>query len=308
MKKDFIHFLMIPFTGLGKPDYRGDKWFAYRIEIFKKFTLQALLNQTEKDFIVWFCFRTEEQSNPLTKELYDYVSKTSLKFIFTYGGIPIWDDKYKYDNLLERLEIILPQLKGLYHGEKYILETCQPSDDFYHSDEVKEIQAMELGERKIFTHSKGYVFNNKTQRLANWNPTTINPPFYTIVYSAETFFDPRKHFDYMRFSKSHEDVIWIFDHIKMPDYRYCVLIHGNQISTTWYHPYREGGYSWQEGRDIMRKFGIEIDKPSTIKYSLAETKMLVRYWCFRLLINGRVYKLLKNIKNKYENRKRNNTR
>lgn len=308
--KDILHLMMVPFTGLGLcGGYRGDKWFAYRIEIFKKYSLKALLNQTEKNFVLWLCFREQERNNPLTKELFDYLNKTGLKFIFTFGGIPIWDDKYKNDNLLERLKIILPQLKDVYNGERYIYETCQPSDDLYYFKEVEEIQVQEYKKRGILTHGKGYVFNNKTQRLAEWNPTTINPPFYTIMYPAGVFFDPKLHFDYMRNSKSHEDVIWIFNQIKMPNYRYCVLIHGNQISTTWYHPYREGKFTWEQGKHIMKEyFGIDIDKPSAIKYGFAEIKMAIRYWFFRLLIKGRVYKILKRIKNDYENFTRNNSR
>lgn len=295
---------MVPFTGLGLNNgYRGDNWFAYRIGIFKKFVIPSLLNQTEKDFTLWLCFREEERNNPLTKKLYKDLNATGLKFIFTFGGIPIWDDKYKNDNLLHRLKVILPQLKLIYNGEKYIYETCQPSDDFYHKKEVEEIQQQIYKERRILTHGRGYVFNNKTQRLADWNPTTINPPFYTIMYPAKTFLDPQKHFDYMRNSKSHEDVIWLFNHIKMPDYRYCVLIHGNQISTSWYHPYREGGYSWKDGKNIMDEFGIAVGGSSPIQYGIAEIKMLIRYWFFRLLIRGKVYKILKFIKNKYEQNK-----
>lgn len=300
--KDFLHLIMCPFTGLGLyHGYRGDKWFKYRIEIFKKYVLKALLNQTEKDFVLWVCFREEERDNPITKQFYEDLNKTGLKFIFTFGGIPIWDDKYKDDKLLERLKVILPQLEAIYNGEKYIYETCQPSDDFYHRKEVEEIQAQPYKERRILVHERGYVMNKDTQRLADWNPTTINPPFYTIMYPADVFFDAQKHFDYMKNSKSHEDVLWLFEPVKMPDYRYCVLIHGNQISTSWYHPYREGKYNWEPSNAIMKEFGIETEKPSAIRLGTFQIKKTIRYFIYRILIRGHLYKMLKIIKNKYEN-------
>lgn len=303
--RDFLHLLMCPFTGLGlHQGYRGDDWFKYRIGIFKQYPLRALLNQTEKDFVLWVCFREQERDNPLTKEFYNDLNKTGLKFIFTFGGIPIHDDKYQNDNLLERLKVILPQLKSVYNGEKYIYETCQPSDDFYHQKEVEEIQKQEYKDRRILTHSRGYVFNHQTQRLAEWNPV-INPPFYTIMYPADVFFDAEKHFKYMRNSENHGDVVWIFDQLKMPNYRYCVLTHGKQISTTWFHPYREGMFNWNYSGHILKEFGIDIGTFSAIRYGIAEIREFLRYWIFRLFIKGRVYKVLKKIKNEYEHLTRN---
>ena len=307
MAKEFLHLICCPFTGLGLQNgFRGNEWFSYRISIFKQYPLKSLLSQTEKDFVLWVCFREQERENPITKQFYEDLNKTGLKFIFTFGGIPMYDDKYKFDNLQERLQIILPQLKDVYNGEKYIYETLQPSDDFYHPKEIEEIQAQTYKERRILTHGRGYVFNTKTQRLGLWNPRTArhqtcNPPFYTIMYPADVFFDPDKHIRYMRNSISHEDVVWIFDPVRLNNYRYCVLIHGNQISTSWYHPYREGQFPWEYGKDIMKEWGfdIEIGEPQEIKYGLIEIKGVIKYWIYTFLIKGRLYRILKTLKNKH---------
>ena len=101
-----IHFVQIPFTGLGLQNgYRGDEWLKYRIEIFKNYTLKSLLNQTEKNFVTWLCFREEERKNLQVVELYAYLTSLNIPVIFTFGGIVFWDDKYPNDNLLERLKI-----------------------------------------------------------------------------------------------------------------------------------------------------------------------------------------------------------
>jgi hypothetical protein len=308
--KDFLHIIAIPMTGLGLyGGYRGDKWYKNRIDIFNRYTLRSLLNQSNRDFVLWIAVRPEEKDNPLTKSWIEYLEKIKgLKFIFTHGGCYLWDDKYKNDNLLDRLEIMLPQLRAnLSLGDvKHIYLTSHSSDDMLHRLDVEETQSQPYKHRRILVHGRGYVFNSKTNKLADWNPTTINPPFYTIMFPVADFFDAKRHFNYMRDSVSHEDVIRLFDPIKMPDHRYCVLIHGNQISTTWYHPYRDGSYTHDEAVRIMRDFGIEIEPELKVKHSLAELKMLVRYWVFKLLIRGRLYQLLKTIKNKYEIAKRSN--
>lgn len=305
MKKDFIHLLMVPFTGLGlHGGYRGDDWFRHRIKIFKEYTLKSLLNQTNRDFIIWLCFRPEEKDNPICQKFARYMLRIDQPCIFTFGGIPIWDDKYKNDNLLERLKVILPELESAIKKKEYIYETCQPSDDFYHRKEVEEIQEHKPAKRKTLIHFKGFVLNKETQRVAEWNPTTINPPFYTIMYPYDIFFDPQKHFDYMRGSKSHEDVIRLFDCVKLPDYRYCVMVHERNISTNWWHPFRGRIYSRPEGREILKNFGIDIEEMPVIVEKYQGIKATVRhrlkYLIGKFLLITGLYEPIKYIKNKIE--------
>lgn len=290
---------MVPFTGLGlKGGYRGDKWFKYRIEIFKKYTLNSLLKQTDRNFILWLAFREEERYNPICNRFKRYLEGIpNFKFVFTYGGCPIWDDKYKEDNLLERLHKILPQLKKYINEETWVYETMQPSDDMYTMGAIEEINRQEPRKRGILTHFRGSVFNKQTQRLADWNPTTINPPFYTIMYPVEDFLDPQKHFDYMKDSKSHEDVIRLFDSVKLPDYRYCVMVHEKNISTNWWHPFRGRIYSWEEGRRIMRdNFGVYIGETTELVGGIRELKLAIRRLLFRFLLKIGFYKYAKRIK------------
>lgn len=296
---NIIHFVMIPFTGLGlKGGYRGDKWFKYRIKIFKEYTLKSLLNQTDKNFILWLAFREEERYNPICNKFKRYLEGIpNFKFVFTYGGIPIWDDKYKNDNLLERLHLILPQLKSYINGEQWVYETMQPSDDMYSSTAMEEINKQEPEKRGILSHFRGFILNKQTQRVAEWNPTTINPPFYTIMYPIEDFLDPVKHFNYFKNSKSHEDVIRLFNPIRLPDNRYCVLVHEKNISTNWWHPFRGKVYSWKEGREIMKKgFNVEIGETTKLEGGVKETILAIRRLFFRFLLLIGFYKYAKRIK------------
>ena len=299
--KNFIHFCMIPFTGLGlHGGYRGDSWFKYRIGLFKKYTLQSLLNQTNRNFITWIAVRPEERFNPICQEFHKFMMKLKdFPCVFTYGGIPIWDDKYKNDNLLERLEKTLPELKRFLKDEQWVYETCQPSDDVFHINEMKEIQEKEPKENRTLIHDKGYVFNEETQRLAEWNPL-INPPFHTVMFPADVFFDPKKHFDYMKNSINHEDIIRKFDCVKLPDKRYCVVVHGKNISTNWWHPFRGKVFNWEEGKEILKDFGMCITPPTNLQGGFKECIIKIRYRIFKFLIFIRFYKVAKYVKNLIE--------
>ena len=235
--KNFIHFFYTPFTGLGLHNgYRGDDWFRHRIGIFKNYTLQGLLNQTNRDFTHWISFRPQEKENPLVWGLHDYLGKwKDYKFIFTFGGLCFWDDKYPNDSLLERLGTTLPLLKSFADDKKAVYMTIQPSDDIYHKEAVEIIQSEPYAPRKALCFAHGYIHSIKTERLAEWNPTfpEYSPPFYTLMFPSGVFLNPQQHFDYYGLFKSHEDIPKIFNYKRLSDGKFCVLTHGQNISTCW---------------------------------------------------------------------------
>ena len=59
----YIIIVLIPFTGVGIPGYKGDVWFKERIALFERYTLESLLNQSDKDFTLWVVFRPEEKNH-----------------------------------------------------------------------------------------------------------------------------------------------------------------------------------------------------------------------------------------------------
>ena len=260
MTKDFIHFMYVPFTGLGlHKGFRGNKWFKHRIEVFKNYTLKGLLNQTERHFFLWVSFRPEEEYNPLTIELWKYLNNLkSFPFLFTFGGVMFWDDKYKNDNLFERLRLTLPEM-GRMEDYKWVYVTIQPSDDIYHRSAVEEIQKQEPAIKKAFGFERGFFLNVQTHQLAEYNPDTL-PPFSTIVFPKEVFLDPKKHFKYIGPYKSHEYVKDIFDFEILPGRGFCVLVHGDNISTVWNHPFKGREIIEEEKKELFEMFGIADSK------------------------------------------------
>lgn len=235
MEKQII--FMVPFTGLGLHDgYRGDKWLERRIKIFKEYTLQALLNQKSLNYVLWMCFRPQEKANPQVKELEKHLNKLrGLTPVFTYYGIPFWDDKLS-DNEAERklkfcLRNSLPELKSHVQDFEWIYLMIQPSDDMYLSHVVGDLRNEEP-QVGTYGYKQGYIMNYHTKEIAEYNPDT-NPPFYAICFDKETFLDPDKHFDYVGRCKSHE-FIGDFIPIKYFGSRgFVVGTHGENISTTW---------------------------------------------------------------------------
>ena len=301
MSNRFIHFCYIPFVGVGIRPFRGDTWYRARVEIFKKYTLNSLLNQSNRGFILWLSFTPEVRDNPITLELEKYLREKKITAFMTFDGLMYHDDKfdsgfkekmmnlgrivrmaYQDDNpqavrtlpqfakmiltnrfpirfgwckalkelfsnknktLRQRLGVSLSHLKNnlSVNDFDWVYISRIDSDDMFHQDFVKEVQSFPPFPGAL-TCRNGYVYNSNTGQLAEWNPST-NPPFHTIIFQKENFFEPARYIQYFRGFRSHEDVPTVFNSQNLKDRKYCVLIHDQHISTNWAHPFR--------GREIL---------------------------------------------------------
>lgn len=319
----FVHFYQVPFTGLGlHGGYRGDHWLKNRIEIFKKFVLPSLQNQGSRDFYVWFCWRPEEKENPIVKDFIEFLSKVRDFFpVHTFGGICFWDDKYDdkeaSERLLSALKISLPELKNHIGEIPYVLVTLQPSDDMYLSGTPKEIKAkfIELLEKdpqdtkQAVGYKKGYIINYWTKELAEYNTTgwTVDktsayntdtiPPFFTILFSAEEFLDPQKHYEHLGPYKSHEMIGDHFVYSALETRGFIVGCHGENISTTFNHRYKGRTLDKQEAEEIMIKAGILLSKPISFKPTARyRIRQFINYLPFRQTLKNIYYALPRKIR------------
>ncbi len=238
MSKKIKHFIYTPFLGTG--DFNPDnKWLLYRIRIFKTFTQRSILSQRSKEPIrihQLVSFRPEDENN---SALTGFCSDILFTPVFT--GLLYYDDRFsdkseKNRRLVDRLSL-LKQLESECADAEWIYWTKLDSDDMLSKTAVEEIQSQEPGERKVFIYQNGYIYNRETGEMAEWNPNTC-PPFYTICFPRDVFFNPQKHLDYMKGWKSHEDTTKIFNPVYMSDRKYCVLVHGKNTTTTWNHRFK----------------------------------------------------------------------
>ena len=275
---------MIPLTGVGIPGFRGDDWYRKRIEIFKNTTLKSLLKQENKNFVLWITCRPEEENNPLTKEFGMDLWEMEIEYIFTFDGLPYWDDKFNPDlwsriknvarmvrwgwrnrtwkvglqqvlinknkTLEQRLQRSLKCLEDRFGYSNWVYLTRLDSDDMLHRSAVKEIQEIEPHVGAL-VYKNGYIFNG--MEIAEYKPKQ-NPPFHTIIFPGISFFKPLLHMAYYGDFKSHEDIPKLFRTTTLSDGRYCVGINNPKIhiSTLWDHPFRGKIVS----SDVMKGFGL----------------------------------------------------
>lgn len=270
------HFLYVPFTGLGlRGGYRGDTWLKNRIRIFKAFTLQSILNQSNKNFVLWISWRPEDRDNPIVQEFERHLEQVcaagwplGIWFVFTYSGPCFWDDKFENDQLLERLKATLPELGGYVAGE-HVLMTIYPSDDMYLSDMVETMQNWPSDNIDVMGYLDGYIMQYSTKKLAEYNPET-KPPFFTIRFPAKVFLDAKAHYDFTGPYKSHEYVGDDMRYMALPGRGFVVGTHGENISTVFNHPYkgRELSPTSDEYETVLYKTGTYYSDPLVTRKGL----------------------------------------
>lgn len=249
MGSKIAHIVYTPFTGLG--DFNPDnKWFLNRIRIFKQFTQQSLLKQGRsvldflnplalpkiKSYLHLVSFRKEDAQNPLIGSF-----ATDLDFIPLFSGLLYYDDRFserseKNRRIADRLDC-LKELESRCKDADWIYFTKLDSDDMFHREAFEEIMKQKPQEKTAFIFQNGYIYNKNTDEMAEWNPTTC-PPFYTICFPKDVFFDGKKHAEYMKGWKSHEDTVKIFKPVYLSDRKYCVLVHGKNTTTSWNHRFK----------------------------------------------------------------------
>uniref|UniRef100_A0A6H1ZEB9 Uncharacterized protein n=1 Tax=viral metagenome TaxID=1070528 RepID=A0A6H1ZEB9_9ZZZZ len=260
-----IHIFSVPFTGLGiQNGFRGNKWLKRRIQVFKNFVLPSLIHQTKKEFIVWIQWRKQEEYNPIVQDFVSFLNKViGMTFVHTYHGIAMWDDKYSdkdaEERLLNTLKGSLPELHDYVKGSDWVFLTCQPSDDMYNSSAVKqiweEIEKEEYRSNLAVGWRRGYIMNCATKEVYDYDPETC-PPFATIVFPTNIFLEPRSHYIYIGPYKSHEYVKDIFNYKELLGRGFMVGTHGENISTTFNHPYATRELEGDERDSILHKFSV----------------------------------------------------
>ncbi len=266
-----MHVLLIPFTGLGICNgYRGDEWLKDRIKIFKEYTLRSITNQSCQEFVMWFCWRAEEENNPI---VLDFVASIEgirgVQAVHTFHGIPFWDDKYSDEGASARLygtlSKSLPELEPLIpETVKHVYLTIQPSDDMYLSTMVEDVKKKWPDGYKVFGYSKGYIMDYRTGEIAEYNPSTT-PPFYTIKFDTDTFLSPEKHYKFIGPYKSHEYVKDYLNAHYKDERGFVVGTHGRNISTVYNHPYRGETLSGVDRESIMIKTGTLFSEKIIVK-------------------------------------------
>lgn len=240
--------------------------------------------------ILWLSFYNCR--SPLVKSLQPYLNSCPIRGIITQGGLIYKDDKFIFrlkgneryqstvaqayrmfgraikrrrprlflqylDRLLFKNYSLTERLKSLFKVDEDVVLTRLDSDDCLHKDWFKNMPKLTEGESAIC--KAGYLHNVITGELANWLPKTC-PQTFAVFIPRDTFNDPKKFHDHWQGYQSHEDADRVFKPIIHPN-KFLMTIHGNQISSTWDHPFRgeiiiedtDGG---SKDKTILKDFGL----------------------------------------------------
>ena len=244
--------LICPFTGKRtESGWKGQEWYDHRADIFIRYTLSSLKQQTDKNFFLWLFFRPEEKTNPTTKKILEALDNSHIDYRATFHGINFTDDKVPQRNkdLPERLDKMLREIPKY---ECVIYETMLDSDDTLHKDFVKNIKEIPAEYKGAIILKEGYIYSTK-DRLARWvNP--ISNQNYTIIFPKDIYYDSEKRLKYLDGLKTHEEVPEKFKSVELKD-MYCSITHGQNMSTEWGHPFmKEEIYTEEEKNNIIKNY------------------------------------------------------
>lgn len=254
MKKKVCHIFQVPFTGkTPKGDAMTQEWYDKRADLFIEYTVRSLAGQTRKDFGVWLTFRPQEFISPTTQRIAKALADAKIDYFMTFNGTMFTEDRATWhnENLPERLADCLPKVKSWIGEFDHIYETNLDSDDMVHKNFSELAQSKLFKSRGALYMTKGFAYNTE-DRLADWN-NPMSQQNYTIMFPAAIYFDAKKRLEYLNGLKTHEEVPEKFDAEKLPDGLYCTVIHGDNISTIWTHPFREKEYFYADEKDAILK-------------------------------------------------------
>ncbi len=292
MKTTFL--IWTPFTGLGLyGGFRGNRWLRNRIKVFKQFVISSLQSQTDRDFIHWIAWRPEERFNKHVIELGEYLESIRYPYVFTFGGLCMWDDKFPDEEAREKLAMALhrtlPELMnklGVHAECDEVQVLLVPSDDIYDRNTIRDMRNhfAEFPDIQAIGYTKGYLCNYNTGKLLEYNPTT-NPPFFAVRFPRDVFFNEQSHMRYISTKTdegkypagtpypSHE---WIPNAFKMHffDRRgFLVGTHGENISTHFNHPFGGRQIMGREYVGTLDEFGIRAVPPLELPISIRKKIM-----------------------------------
>lgn len=276
---NIIHFLNVPFTGLGLyKGFRGDTWLKNRIAVFKRFVVPSLMNQTKREFIVWISWREEEKRNPIVQDFIKSLNMLEgMRFVHTFGGCCFYDDKYPPEiaknRVMESLMKSLPALREWVPDDTdAVYLTIQPSDDMFLSHAVEQIQSSEYREKGAVGYTSGYIMRYDTLEMSEYDPKTI-PPFFTIMFNPAVFLDPVKHLNHIGPYESHEYIKDVLDFIPLEGRVFVVGTHGENISTSYNHSFRGKVLDGHERERILIKSGLLFVEPLIVEKDKKRRRM-----------------------------------
>ncbi len=203
-------------------DSLTEKWIAYRMEIFNRFTRKSLEFQTNQEFLCLLTFHPDST---------DIIQKELLKYPPLPSNIVFTSDK---KSLIENYILNADQL--------YLSNL--DSDDMYHPKFIQFLHDHKVqSDKPLLIYKNGYIFNTNTGIINNYY--CQSPPFFTEVFDVKDYlsyamyYPPLAH-GYMEYF-AHETIldpmfiVILHNRNTWPNYRYHVaqVFQDQQVLGNW---------------------------------------------------------------------------
>lgn len=185
-------------------DRLTQEWLEYRLDIFEKYTLKSLKNQSNQDFRVYLC--CEESTMPMIRAYLD--KKPPLPNNIQFDTIVHNEMDIKKD---------IMQYDFLYHIRL-------DSDNLYHQDFIQKLyDYVPKEETQVIISQNGYVYDTRDDSLAPYFQKS--PPFYAFIYKVQDYIDGFRY----RTPLGHSRIINLWKYEFMEGYNYIVSLHGKNV-------------------------------------------------------------------------------
>lgn len=185
-------------------DRLTQSWIEYRLDIFEKYTLKSLKNQSNQDFRVYLC--CEGSTIPVIKSCLK--KRASLPVNIYFDTIA---------NNERDVKAALLQYDLLYHIRL-------DSDNLYQQDFIQKLYHYVPKEKtQVIISQYGYVYDIRDDSLAPYFQKS--PPFYAFIYKAQDYINGFRYHTPL----GHSRIInwWQYEFIDGSNY--IVSLHGKNV-------------------------------------------------------------------------------
>jgi len=228
----------IPFGDMlhqGNPDFGRElfgkgpgnpAWWTRRADLFKRFTLRSLEQQSDRDFEVW-C-GVASITSPMAGPLRNVIAESSLG-----DRISIYEHDVEETMGRGQGPVWSAVIDALSAGETTFC--FLDSDDMYHRDFISRVRAVQKRPGLVIYCQQGFIVDEAMRCMHVYDPQKCPAPFFARYYPGDID-------DLDEYEEEH-DFLDVHSHLLQHEVResighglYCVLIHGANSTSTWENP------------------------------------------------------------------------
>lgn len=217
MKKKIIIYIALNTLPFSK-DRLNENWIDYRLEIFTKYTLQSLINQTNQDFTCLIVY--DDKTDDIVRKCVSKYPEFPANIILSKINVDFAYSQISKGYLHESNDII-----NLISSNDYLYLVRIDSDDMYSPSFVQQLHDFNhKPDTQVILNENGYIYDVHGDRISKIH--YVSPPFYTLVYKVDEYINGFRY----ALKNGHQDVINLI-HETLYENNFTIIVHGKNIYT-----------------------------------------------------------------------------